>query len=132
MIRLLEATSRGGSQADTVSIIRKPIVTERPTCAERILTNRLFAGGAHIHVDFHAARHFDDLRGFPGHFGSPFREFGRVRPLAKLLRAQKFASEIFPRTAMLRCGKHDGNTISADIALPWAHSVANPVLIKQL
>src|SRR5262249_53555316 len=32
---------------------------------------RLLAGRAHIHVDFHAARHFDDLRGFPGHFGSP-------------------------------------------------------------
>src|SRR5262245_5995806 len=26
----------------------------------------LLAGGAHIHVDFHAARHFDDLRCFPG------------------------------------------------------------------
>jgi hypothetical protein len=25
------------------------------------------------------------------------REFGRIRPTAKLLRAEKFASEIFPR-----------------------------------
>jgi hypothetical protein len=28
---------------------------------------RLFAGGAHIHVDFHADRHFGDFRCFPGH-----------------------------------------------------------------
>jgi hypothetical protein len=28
---------------------------------------RLLAGGAHIHVDFHAHRHFDDLRCFPSH-----------------------------------------------------------------
>jgi hypothetical protein len=32
---------------------------------------RLLAGSAGIHVDFHADRHFDDLRCFPGHFGSP-------------------------------------------------------------
>jgi hypothetical protein len=32
---------------------------------------RLLAGGAGIHVDFHADRHFDDLWCFPGHFGSP-------------------------------------------------------------
>src|SRR5437899_4171705 len=74
MIRLLEITLRGGSQADTVSVVRKPVVTERSTCAERKLTNRLLAGSAHIHVDFHATGHFDDLGGFPGHFGSPFRE----------------------------------------------------------
>jgi hypothetical protein len=96
-------------QANTVSIIRKPIVTGRPTCAKRVLTNRLFAGGAHIHVDFHAAGHFDDLGGFPGHFGSPFSDFGRLRPGAKLLRAQKFASEIFPRLGMLRREKCSGS-----------------------
>ncbi len=28
---------------------------------------RLLAGGARIHIDFHADRHFDDLRCFPGH-----------------------------------------------------------------
>ncbi|MCP1763584.1 hypothetical protein ABIF64_008578 [Bradyrhizobium japonicum] len=70
-------------------------MTERSTCAET--TNRLLAGGAHIHVDFHATGHFDDLRGFPGHFGSPFHEFGRIRPTVKVMRAEKFASEIFPR-----------------------------------
>jgi hypothetical protein len=34
-------------------------------------SDRLLAGGARIHVDFHADRHFDDLWGLPGHFGSP-------------------------------------------------------------
>ncbi|MEY9133474.1 hypothetical protein ACVIWV_000640 [Bradyrhizobium diazoefficiens] len=63
---------------------------------KRKLTNRLLAGGAHIHVDFHAAGHFDDLRGFPGHLALHFREFGRIRPRVKLLRVEKFASEIFP------------------------------------
>jgi hypothetical protein len=77
-------------------------VTERSTCAERELTNRLLAGSAHIHVDFHATGHFDDLRGFPGHISSPFRELGRIRPWVKVMRAQKFASEIFPKKAMLR------------------------------
>ena len=31
---------------------------------------RLFAGGAGVHVDFHADRYFDDLGGLPGHFVS--------------------------------------------------------------
>jgi hypothetical protein len=104
-------------QANTVSIIRKPIVTGRPTCAKRVLTNRLFAGGAHIHVDFHAAGHFDDLGGFPGHFGSPFSDFGRLRPGAKLLRAQKFASEIFPRNPCCGAKSAGGTPVSADPAL---------------
>jgi hypothetical protein len=41
---------------------------------------RLLAGGASIHIDFHADRHFDDLRCFPGHFGSPSGETGRTPP----------------------------------------------------
>ncbi|MBB4371260.1 hypothetical protein GGD63_004058 [Bradyrhizobium sp. cir1] len=100
MIRLLEGTSRGGSQAETVSdkvsVCQKPIVTERTTCAERKLASRSLAGGAHIHVDFHATGHFDDLRGFPGHLALHFREFGTYPPADKLMRAEKFASEIFP------------------------------------
>jgi hypothetical protein len=32
---------------------------------------RLFARGAGVQVDFHAHRHFDDLRGLPGHSRSP-------------------------------------------------------------
>jgi hypothetical protein len=31
----------------------------------------LFARCAGVHVDFHAHRHFDDLRSFPGHSGLP-------------------------------------------------------------
>jgi hypothetical protein len=33
------------------------------------------------------------------------RETGRVRPPFKLMRAENFASEIFPMTFMLRCEK---------------------------
>ncbi|MFK4509798.1 hypothetical protein ABIF81_004976 [Bradyrhizobium daqingense] len=99
MIRLLEGTLRGGSRAaiaaDKDHVFRQSIVTERSTCAE-CSRRRLLAGGAYIHVDFHAAGHFDDLRGFPGHLALHFREFGRIRPWVKLMRAQKFASEIFP------------------------------------
>ena len=34
--------------------------------------HRLLAGRAHIHVDFHSDRHFDDFRCFPGHLVLPF------------------------------------------------------------
>jgi len=61
-----------------------------------------------------------------------FREFGRIRPGIKLMRAEKFASEIFPRRAMLRRENGWGNITSDGTALRRAHSVANPVLIKQL
>jgi hypothetical protein len=61
----------------------------------RCLRYRLLAGRAHIHVDFHAARHFDDLRGFPGHFGSPCIS-GRTSALPdKLTRDEKFATKFF-------------------------------------
>ena len=40
---------------------------------------RLLAGGAHIHVDFHADRHFDDFRCFPGHLALLF-EPDELRP----------------------------------------------------
>jgi hypothetical protein len=39
-----------------------------------------------------------------------FRDFGRIRPGAKLLRAQKFASEIFPSKGILRREKSAGNS----------------------
>jgi hypothetical protein len=63
------------------------------------MIGRLLAGGAGIHVDFHAHRHFDDLWCFPGHFGSPLL----VNRLAaqglavflKVARGENFASEIF-------------------------------------
>jgi hypothetical protein len=46
--------------------------------------DRLLAGGARIHVNFHANRHFDDLRGFPGHFGAPCKR-DELRPSDKLV-----------------------------------------------
>jgi hypothetical protein len=54
---------------------------------------RLFAGGAGIHVDFHAHRHFDDLRRFPGHFGSPWSKPDELRPADKLIRVKSFAQQ---------------------------------------
>jgi hypothetical protein len=54
----------------------------------------LFAGRAGVHIDFHADRHFDDLRRLPGHFRSPCS--GTVFALgSKLLRLKNFASDLF-------------------------------------
>ena len=44
---------------------------DRNGCSAARFARRLLAGRAHIHVDFHSDRHFDDFRCFPGHFGSP-------------------------------------------------------------
>jgi hypothetical protein len=51
----------------------------------------LFARGAGIHVDFHANRHFDDLRCFPGHLISPSlrRERRRKAKATPLLKYHK-------------------------------------------
>src|SRR5579862_2976603 len=57
-----------------------------------LVCRRLLASGAGIHVDFHANRHFDDLRCFPGHFGSPKRETGRTPPYPQ----SKYRSESSP------------------------------------
>ena len=57
----------------------------------RELSRRLLAGGARIHVDFHADRHFDDLRRFPGHLALLFERTASVLR-DKLLRNEKFAS----------------------------------------
>src|SRR3954469_5125392 len=97
MIRLLERTLRGGSQANTVSVVRKPAVTERPTCAERrspaaylrvALTYMLISMPQGTSTIFGAFQAISALH---------FREFGRIRPTLKLVRVEKFASEIFPR-----------------------------------
>jgi hypothetical protein len=56
------------------------------------LRRRLLAGGASVHIDFHADRHFDDLGGFPGHFGSPCKPDERARPADKVVGIEKFAS----------------------------------------
>jgi hypothetical protein len=58
------------------------------------LRRRLLAGGASVHIDFHADRHFDDLGGFPGHFGSPCNRTNFALP-NNLMSFEKFASEIF-------------------------------------
>jgi hypothetical protein len=55
---------------------------DRNGCSASQFARRLFAGRAHIHADFHSDRHFDDFRGFPGHFGSPF-DTGRNRRRGK-------------------------------------------------
>ena len=36
-----------------------------------VAQHRLLAGSAHIHVDFHSDRHFDDFRCFPCHLALP-------------------------------------------------------------
>jgi hypothetical protein len=58
------------------------------------LRRRLLAGGASVHIDFHADRHFDNLGGLPGHFGSPCNRTNFVL-LNNLVPFEKFASEIF-------------------------------------
>ena len=45
--------------------------TRKSTCVRYEMRYRLLAGGAHIHVDFHANRHFDDFWCFPGHSALP-------------------------------------------------------------
>jgi hypothetical protein len=78
--------------------------------------DRLFAGGARIHVDFHADRHFYDLWGLPGHFGSPCLRTGRTpRSALKLVSNENFASEIFcPKgRRILCCGAKEIGLISA-------------------
>jgi hypothetical protein len=54
------------------------------------------------------------------------REFGRIRPWVKLLRAEKFASEIFPRNVMLR-RENDGGT-SLLMMLPCARHIRSRTL----
>src|SRR5690348_4259666 len=65
-------------------LLARPLIRTRreggPPASKYVkFAGRLLAGRAHIHVDFHAARHFDDLRCFPGHFGSPCK-LGRLPP----------------------------------------------------
>ena len=71
----------------------------KSTCVNVKLRRRLLAGGASVHIDFHADRHFDDLGGLPGHFGSPCNRTNFVL-LNNLVPFEKFASEIFGRNPM--------------------------------
>jgi hypothetical protein len=49
----------------------RPYQQKSPAIADGALRGtlraRLLAGRAHIHVDFHSDRHFDNFRCFPGH-----------------------------------------------------------------
>jgi hypothetical protein len=47
--------------------------------AGQIVSMRLFPRGAGVHVDFHAHRHFDNLRSFPAHWALPSRLARRSR-----------------------------------------------------
>jgi hypothetical protein len=58
------------------------------------LRYRLLAGGAGIHVDFHADGNFDDLRGLPSHCRSPCK-WDEIRPIPNLATNESFASEMF-------------------------------------
>ena len=61
----------GGHQQCHDPAIR--IVSRRRSTLRRVkLSHRLLAGGARVHIDFHANRHFDDLWGFPGHLALLF------------------------------------------------------------
>ena len=53
--------------------------TRKSTCVRYEMRYRLLAGGAHIHVDFHADRNFDDFWCFPGHSDLPLIP-GELRP----------------------------------------------------
>jgi hypothetical protein len=63
---------------------------------ERSCESRLLAGGARIHVDFHADRHFYDLWCLPGHLALLVVKNRTVSALSdKLIRNLNFASKIF-------------------------------------
>ncbi|MET3335227.1 hypothetical protein ABIF61_003751 [Bradyrhizobium japonicum] len=107
-------------------------MTERPTCAERrsptaylrvALTYMLISMPQGTSTIFGA---------FQAILALHFREFGRIRPPVKLMRAEKFASEIFPRSPCCAAKKSPREHHFWGAALRSAHSVANPVLIKQL
>ena len=81
MIRLLELpdlktqtkltnATRWTPASDTVPL-SGTCQARKSTCVRYEMRCRLLAGGAHIHVDFHSDRYFDDFRRFPGHLALP-------------------------------------------------------------
>src|SRR4029077_20118592 len=56
------------STKDELDVCHGPQLSQR---AGQIASVVLLARCASIHVDFHAHRHFDNLRSFPGHSGLP-------------------------------------------------------------
>jgi hypothetical protein len=108
MIRLLEISKyfEGGRRHGHVPMVGNVSRLE-VHLKSNVMLPRLLAGGARIHVDFHADRHFYDFWGFPSHFGSLlFQLFNRtVSALAdKLVRNEKFASEIFFKPVLMTFG----------------------------
>jgi hypothetical protein len=64
---------------------------------------RLLAGGAHIHVDFHANRHFNDLWCFPSHLALLLVKLDEISSEAKVSWMEKFAYlNLFNKTAATR------------------------------
>jgi hypothetical protein len=55
-----------------------------------------------------------------------FQELGRSRPQVKVMRAQKFASEIFPRRACC-AAKNDGGTL-VPVTLPCVWRIQSRTL----
>ena len=69
----------------------------------RLAAARLLAGRGGIHVDFHAAGHFDDLGGFPGHWALLLKVFPSTVS-HKLLRKEKFGEIFFePKIEVICC-----------------------------
>jgi hypothetical protein len=65
--------------------VRRPPRLDAARCASRAERRQSLARCAGVHVDFHAHRHFDDLRGFPGHFRALQVKAGaRLAPSGKL------------------------------------------------
>ena len=63
---------------------RLPRLEAADRCTSRAdRLDRLFARGAGVHVDFHAHRHFDNLRSFPGHSSSRLHQ-GLPSSLARI------------------------------------------------
>jgi hypothetical protein len=79
-----------------------------PPALKRIYRSRLLAGSARVHIDFHADRHFDDFRCFPGHLVLLVKA-DELRPADKLIAYEKFASEIFYPEPFVLCCSAKGN-----------------------
>jgi hypothetical protein len=73
---------------------RERVTPQGPQVKTSSCRDRLLAGGARIHVDFHADRHFDDLWCLPGHLALLVdRTNSALRD--KLMGNENFASKIF-------------------------------------
>ena len=85
---------KGGHRQDTIPL-SGTCHARKSTCVKRRIRCPLLAGGARIHVDFHADRHFDDFWCFPGHLALLFWNRTHSALSDKVMPNQKFASKIF-------------------------------------